>query len=74
MFGTILSHLLFLLLMLPQALSEALQLPLMVYSADMAPHLVGSDKDAPLRLSFHKHYLSLGAHYNSVVPALGEEP
>ena len=56
---------------LHQALSEALQVPLVVYSADMTPHLVGGEAEAPLRISFHRHYLSLGAHYNSVVPALG---
>jgi OTU domain-containing protein 6 len=55
-----------------QALSEALRVPVVVYSADMAPHVVGGEAD-PLRVSFHKHYLSLGAHYNSVVPALGAE-
>ena len=58
-----------------QALSRCLRESVLVYSAD-APELCMSPEEAegdagrrpPLRISYHKHYYALGAHYNSVVP------
>jgi OTU domain-containing protein 6 len=57
-----------------QALCEALQRRVFVYSAGAPLLQMGSDNipgDAasPLRVSYHKHYYALGEHYNSVVPA-----
>jgi OTU domain-containing protein 6 len=63
-----------------KALSAALQRPILVVSAD-APvvcmsdnrddgAVVGSTADpAPLRVTYHKHYYTLGEHYNSVCSA-----
>jgi OTU domain-containing protein 6 len=55
-----------------KALCAALQQPILVYSAD-APVLRMSEQSvpadaAPLRVTFHRHYYSLGEHYNSVTP------
>ncbi|CAM9920268.1 unnamed protein product [Phaeothamnion confervicola] len=59
-----------------RALAAALRMPIEVFSAD-APLLVLGEEfgdggnghgPEPLRVSFHNHYYSLGAHYNSVVP------
>jgi OTU domain-containing protein 6 len=71
-----------------KALAAALQLPIHVYAAD-APLLrmeAGTDTDTasdtastadavPLRVAYHRHYFSLGEHYNSTVTAskAGEE-
>ena len=63
-----------------QALSRCLRESVLVYSADapelrMSPEGPGgageegdADRRPPLRISYHKHYYALGAHYNSVVP------
>jgi OTU domain-containing protein 6 len=58
-----------------KALAAALQLPIDVYAAD-APVLRMQDSDGaasaggplpllPLRVAYHRHYFSLGEHYNS---------
>lgn len=61
-----------------QALSNALQWPLVVYSVPSASSAAevlkivpenSTDEDQdPLRLSYHRHYYTLGEHYNSVIP------
>eukprot|EP01036_Dinobryon_divergens_P027644 gene27644-36453_t len=67
-----------------QALSHSLQQSVVVYSADSPVLSMGPDDEGqedraaqgdtarrrrpPLRISYHKHYYALGAHYNSVVP------
>jgi len=53
-----------------RALAQSLQVSIVVHSAD-APELCmgeGFEGRNPLRLSFHRHYYTLGEHYNSVVP------
>ncbi len=53
-----------------RAISESLAIPIHVYSAD-SPVLVmegsGDTSVPPLTLSFHRHLLVLGEHYNSRV-------
>jgi OTU domain-containing protein 6 len=55
------------------ALSSALNREIIVYQAEGSEHRVGSTakgkKAAPLCISFHQHYITLGNHYNSVVDA-----
>ena len=67
-----------------RALSEGLKRPIVVFSAEGPPLVMGrefavegdrtEDDDADwanksmLLLSFHRHYYALGEHYNSVVP------
>eukprot|EP00919_Chromeraceae_sp_WS-2016_P075175 GHVR01177849.1.p1 GENE.GHVR01177849.1~~GHVR01177849.1.p1 ORF type:complete len:340 (+),score=100.77 GHVR01177849.1:242-1261(+) len=52
-----------------RALSEVLKVPIEVYSAS-SPLVVHGEAFGgdPIRLSFHKHLLALGAHYNSLIP------
>eukprot|EP00128_Syssomonas_multiformis_P000190 Colp12_sorted_trinity150504_noHs@24638 len=53
-----------------QAIAHVLKLPIEVIQASAASHILGTEyKGQPLRLSYHRHEYSLGAHYNSVVPA-----
>lgn len=52
-----------------QALAHALKRPIKVYSSD-APVLTMGDTDStskPLRVTFHRHYYSLGEHYNAAL-------
>jgi len=56
-----------------KALSSALELPILVYTADAdsPPIEMGAEflsSVEPLRLSYHRHAYSLGEHYNSVIP------
>lgn len=65
-----------------RALSEALKVPIVVFSAESPPLTMGEehypdgedseDKDwskkKAVLLSFHRHYYALGEHYNSVIP------
>ena len=52
-----------------RAISMAFNRPVYVYSADSPVVIMGEDiSSTPLRISFHKKYLSLGNHYNSLVP------
>ena len=65
-----------------RALSEALKVPIVVFSAESPPLTMGAehdpdeednegkewDKKKAVLLSFHRHYYALGEHYNSVVP------
>ncbi|KAL9188048.1 hypothetical protein ACHAXT_006426 [Thalassiosira profunda] len=66
-----------------RALSEGLQCPIVVFSAEGPPltmgaeHAPASEKEGgeedwkgrkALLLSFHRHYYALGEHYNSVIP------
>jgi len=60
-----------------QALSKCLQRTILVVSADSPTLRMGLDDDdgsdsiankLPLRISYHKHFYALGAHYNSLVP------
>jgi hypothetical protein len=58
-------------------------LPILVYQADARPlefdpdgaevetgrHQNARAREISVRLCFHRHYLTLGEHYNSVVPA-----
>jgi OTU domain-containing protein 6 len=57
------------------ALTNALQLPIWIYDTVQPVLKMGSEfgtgdhpSDPVIRLSFHRHYYSLGEHYNSVVP------
>lgn len=51
-----------------RALSEALRMPIHVMSANAPPVCMGDEFGGrPLLVSFHQHYYSLGAHYNSLV-------
>lgn len=55
-----------------KALSAVLQRPILVYSAN-APVLRmddsgGQGDSTPLSVTYHKHYYTLGEHYNSVMP------
>ena len=64
-----------------RALSEALKVPIVVFSAESPPLTMGANdpdgedsegkdwgKKKAVLLSFHRHYYALGEHYNSVVP------
>jgi OTU domain-containing protein 6 len=64
-----------------RALAATLGLPVVVHQVGAPPMRVAPEGDAggpppagppeedhALRVSFHRHYLSLGEHYNSVVP------
>jgi len=58
-----------------QALSKCLRRTILVVSADSPTLRMGLDDDddsisssKPLRISYHKHFYALGAHYNSLVP------
>jgi OTU domain-containing protein 6 len=57
-----------------QALSEALKTPIEVYAADQDVLTMGElyggalgNGLQPLRVTYHRHYYTLGEHYNSVV-------
>ncbi len=52
-----------------RVLSEALAQPIEVYQAGSDPLLFGDNScgTTPLRISYHKSYYALGAHYNAVV-------
>ncbi|KDO16695.1 hypothetical protein SPRG_17802, partial [Saprolegnia parasitica CBS 223.65] len=56
-----------------RALAQSLQRPIHVYAAGSEVLVMGDDfsaaHTAPLRVSYHLHYYTLGAHYNSVVAA-----
>lgn len=65
-----------------RALSEGLKRPILVYSASQPKLVLGEDyydnvdhddavaggEHAPILLSYHLHYYTLGEHYNQVVP------
>eukprot|EP00591_Stephanopyxis_turris_P005165 CAMPEP_0195520178 /NCGR_PEP_ID=MMETSP0794_2-20130614/16337_1 /TAXON_ID=515487 /ORGANISM="Stephanopyxis turris, Strain CCMP 815" /LENGTH=299 /DNA_ID=CAMNT_0040649475 /DNA_START=52 /DNA_END=951 /DNA_ORIENTATION=+ len=54
-----------------RALARALRRPIVVYSAEATPLTMAeadADDEAPIQVSFHRHYYALGEHYNSVVP------
>jgi len=57
-----------------RALAMGLKRPIVVYSADAPPLIMGeeykdqNDSVEEIRLSFHRYYYALGEHYNSVVP------
>lgn len=55
-----------------RAISQSLSKRILIYDA-VAPVLTmdgsdGSDSNPPIRLTFHRHFFSLGEHYNSVKP------
>ena len=52
------------------AISAALKLTIDVFSADSPVVTMGKEGESKkkLRISYHKHYFSLGEHYNSIVP------
>eukprot|EP01119_Soliformovum_irregulare_P007591 TRINITY_DN20031_c0_g1_i1.p1 TRINITY_DN20031_c0_g1~~TRINITY_DN20031_c0_g1_i1.p1 ORF type:complete len:335 (+),score=73.41 TRINITY_DN20031_c0_g1_i1:69-1073(+) len=50
-----------------KAMSRILQKPIQVYGVDTALTMGEEYSGEPLRLSFHRHMYSLGAHYNSVI-------
>ncbi|EQC33001.1 hypothetical protein SDRG_09523 [Saprolegnia diclina VS20] len=53
-----------------RALAQSLQRPIHVYAAGSDVLVMGDDfSAAPLRVSYHLHYYTLGAHYNSVATA-----
>jgi OTU domain-containing protein 6 len=52
------------------ALAAVLRRSIIVYQATAADHTVGKQLakgGAPLHISFHQHYITLGNHYNSVI-------
>lgn len=54
-----------------RALSNEFARPIEVFKADSATLQMCGDKFShakPIRISFHRHYYTLGEHYNSVVP------
>lgn len=56
-----------------RALAMGLKRPIVVYSADAPPLVMGEEyrdveNSEEIRLSFHRFYYALGEHYNSVVP------
>lgn len=57
------------------ALAVALQRPIHIYAADAPVVRMGEESgavhaDAPLRITYHKHYYALGEHYNSVTSCI----
>mmetsp|Transcript_6142 Transcript_6142/g.9335 ORF Transcript_6142/g.9335 Transcript_6142/m.9335 type:complete len:239 (-) Transcript_6142:115-831(-) len=61
-----------------QALSLALERPLVVYSATSPPitmgeHFAENAGNNAIHLSYHRHYYALGEHYNKVVPKVVTE-
>mmetsp|Transcript_3997 Transcript_3997/g.5561 ORF Transcript_3997/g.5561 Transcript_3997/m.5561 type:complete len:327 (-) Transcript_3997:283-1263(-) len=51
-----------------QALSQALRLHISIFSAASPTLEMGQEfGNEPLQISYHQHYYSLGAHYNSVI-------
>ena len=50
-----------------RALSEALRWPIWVYDAMQPTVRMGEGDKEPIRVSFHRHFYSLGEHYNAVV-------
>lgn len=53
-----------------RAMAECLGTEIEVYAADIPVVKMGQTADSTpvLRVSFHRHYLGLGEHYNSIVP------
>lgn len=56
------------------ALSHQLKHRIVVYMMDSAPIVIGEEytQNPTLHVSYHKHFVSLGEHYNSVVPVPSE--
>ena len=55
-----------------QALAGALKTPIRIVAGDADPLVMGSEfKGEPLVVTYHRHFLALGEHYNSVEPDLG---
>lgn len=50
------------------ALSRALGREIVVYASDAVHRFGEANGEAPLQVTFHKHYFGLGSHYNSAVP------
>jgi OTU domain-containing protein 6 len=54
-----------------QALAGALKTPIRIVAGDADPLVMGSEfKGEPLVVTYHRHFLALGEHYNSVEPDL----
>lgn len=52
-----------------RALADELQVQILVHRAEAEPLPLGdSDCGLPLQVTYHRHYFTLGEHYNSVVP------
>lgn len=49
-----------------RALALLLARPIKVYQAHGSMLEVGEGSEEPLRISYHRHALALGAHYNSL--------
>lgn len=53
------------------ALSACLEMPIWVYEVDKPIVKMGEEFESsvcrPLRVTYHRHYYSLGEHYNSVM-------
>jgi OTU domain-containing protein 6 len=55
-----------------QALAGALKTPIRIVAGDADPLVIGAEfKGEPLVVTYHRHFLALGEHYNSVEPDLG---
>lgn len=50
-----------------RALSAVLDRPIWVYDALQPTIKMGDSENEPLRVAFHRHFFSLGEHYNSVI-------
>lgn len=50
------------------ALSRALESAIWIHDGDGGLIKMGEEYGEPLHISYHRHYLSVGEHYNSVVP------
>lgn len=49
------------------ALSRVTGRPIWVYDALQPMVVMGTGEAKPIRLAFHRHFYSLGEHYNSVI-------
>jgi OTU domain-containing protein 6 len=58
-----------------RALTQSLRLPIEVIQAEGRPVLIGEEfgGNAPLVITYHRHYYGLGEHYNSTKPGKEDE-
>lgn len=60
-----------------RAIASCLECPIYVYDSTTPLLVMGEEFEAsskkPLRVTFHRHYFSLGEHYNSVEPMEADE-
>jgi OTU domain-containing protein 6 len=56
-----------------RALAHALETPIRVFSVSHPIEFGDQFAQPSLLLSYHKHYYSMGAHYNSVIDSAAEQ-